>query len=203
MLGGTAVGPGLDAAARRSVGAPAATGVARFAAAALTGAGAGLVALREGPLLPAQLWLLALAVVLSVTDLTTRRLPNVLLGPGGAVLAVLLVVGAVAEGRAGDLARALLASVVLFLAFLLVAVVAPGGLGMGDVKLVGVLGLVLGLAGLDAVLAALVLALVLHAVVSVALLLAGRVGRRTAVPLGPALLLGTTAGLGWFSPLLG
>lgn len=202
MLGGAAAGPGLDAVARRSVGAPAATAAARFAAAALTAAGAGLVGLRGGPLLAAELWLLALVVVLTITDLTTRRLPNVLLGPGAGVLAALLVLGAVAEGRSEDLVRALMAALALFLPFLLVAVVAPGGLGMGDVKLVGVLGLVLGLAGLDALLAALVLALVLHAAVSAALLLARRIGRDAALPLGPALLLGTTAGLGWFSPLL-
>lgn len=203
MLGGAAAGPGLDAVARRTVGAPPATPVLHFAAAALTGAGAGLVGLRGGPLLPAELWLLALVVVLTVTDLTTRRLPNVLLGPGGVVLAALLVVGVLAEGRPGDLLRAVSAGLVLFLAFLLVAVLAPAGLGMGDVKLVGVLGLVVGLAGVDAVLAALLLALVLHAAVSVALLFARRIGRRTALPLGPALLLGATAGLGWFSPLLG
>lgn len=203
MLGGAAAGPGLDAVARRSVGAPAATGATRCAVASLTSAGAGLVALRGSPLLAAELWLLALVVVLSVTDLTTRRLPNVLLGPGGVVLAALLVLGAVAEGRPRDLVRALLVAVVLFLAFLLVAVAAPGGLGMGDVKLVGVLGLVLGLTGLEAALAALVLALILHVAASVALLLTRRITRRTALPLGPALLLSTTAGLGWFSPLLG
>ncbi|MEO6880617.1 MAG: prepilin peptidase [Mycobacteriaceae bacterium] len=195
--------PGLDAVARRSVDAPAATGAARFTVVMLTGAGAGLVGLRGGPLLAAELWLLALVVVLSITDLTTRRLPNVLLGPGGAVLAALLATGALSEGRAGDVVGALLGAGVLFLIFLLVAVAAPGGLGMGDVKLVGVLGLVLGLTGLDAVLAALVLAVLLHAAGSVTLLLARRVGRRTPLPLGPALLLGTVAGLGWFSPLLG
>lgn len=199
MLGGVAAGPGLDAVARRSVGAPTATAAARFAVAALTAAGAGLVGLRGGPLLAAELWLLALVVVLTITDLTTRRLPNALLGPGGVVLAALLVIGAVAEDRPGDLLRALSAALVLFLVFLIVAVAAPGGLGMGDVKLVGVLGL----SGLDAVVVALLLALVLHAAVSATLLLARRIGRGTAVPLGPALLLSTTAGLGWFNPLLG
>ncbi len=60
-----------------------------------------------------------------------------------------------------------------------VVVVAPAGLGGGDVELVGVLGLPLGLAGAGAVMVV------------------------VAVVLGPALLVGAAAALGWFSPLLG
>ncbi len=46
------------------------------------------------------------------------------------------------------------------------------------------------------------LAFVLHAVVSVVLLVARRAGRRTALPFGPPLLVGSAIALGWLSALL-
>lgn len=197
---GLAAGPALDVLARATVGVAPASRTLRAGTALLTAAGAALVALHVDPLLPARLWLLALGVALTVTDLTARRLPNVLLGPGAVGLAVLLGAGAVLDGRATVLVGSVVAAGALFTGFLLVA---PAGLGAGDVKLVGVLGLPLGLAGAGAVVVAVVLALAAHVAVSVALLAVRRVGLRTALPLGPALLVGTAAALGWFSPLLG
>ncbi|MBC7558576.1 MAG: prepilin peptidase, partial [Dermatophilaceae bacterium] len=83
----------------------------------------------------------------------------------------------------------------------LAVVVSPAGMGMGDVKLAGVLGLALGLAGLSATLLAVLIAFALHAVISVVLLAARRAGRRTALPFGPPLLVGAAVALGWLSAL--
>lgn len=152
-------------------------------------------------LLPAQLWLVGLAVVLTVTDLRHRRLPNAVLLPGGVVLAALMVLGAVAEHRALLLWGALGGAAGLFAVFLLAALISPAGIGMGDVKLAGVLGLVLGPAGFGTVLLAVLVAFAVHAVLAVALLATRQVSRGTGLPFGPALLLGAAAALGWFAPL--
>ncbi len=73
--------------------------------------------------------------------------------------------------------------------FLLIAVLAyPGGMGMGDVKLAGVMGLFLG----RAVAPAITIALVAGTVAGIAVIVrkGAREGRKTAVPFGPFLALG-------------
>ena len=208
-LGGLLVGPLLDAVARAvPLNEPLLPlrrpGRLTVVVSVVTGALAALVALAYAGswLLPSQLWLLGLAVVLTVTDLQHKRLPNAILLPGAVVLAALLILGALAEDRPGDLRGSVVAAAVLFALFLLAAVVSPNGMGMGDVKLAGVLGLALGLAGLSATLVAMLIAFALHAVVSVVLLAARRAGRRTALPFGPPLLVGAAVALGWLSALL-
>lgn len=208
-LGGVLVGPLLDTVARAvplhepllPLRRP---GRRTLLVSVVTGALAALVALAYAGswLLPGQLWLLGLAVVLTITDLQHQRLPNVILLPGAVVLAALLTLGALAEQRPGSLLGSVVAAAVLFSLFLLAAVVSPSGMGMGDVKLAGVLGLALGIAGLSATLLAVLIAFALHAVVSVVLLAARRAGRRTALPFGPPLLVGAGIALGWLSALL-
>lgn len=208
-LGGVLVGPLLDAVARAvplhepllPLRRP---GRLTVLVSVVTGALAALVALAYPGswLLPGQLWLLGLAVVLTVTDLQHKRLPNAILLPGAVVLAALLTFGAVAEQRPASLLGSVVGAAVLFSLFLLAAVVSPAGMGMGDVKLAGVLGLALGLAGLSATLLAVLIAFALQAVVSVVLLAATRAGRHTALPFGPPLLVGAAVALGWLSALL-
>ena len=72
----------------------------------------------------------------------------------------------------------------------------PEGLGFGDVKLLGLLGLVLGWFGWGVLLAGVFLGLLTGAVVSLALLATRRAGWRTALPFGPPLLLGGRSGPG-------
>lgn len=149
----------------------------------------------------AQLWLVGLTVVLTLTDLRHRRLPNAVLLPGAVVLAVLVVLGAVAGHRVATLWGALGGAAGLFVVFLLAALISPAGMGMGDVKLAGALGVVLGPAGLGTVLLAVLVAFAVHAVLAVALLATRRVSRGTGLPFGPALLLGAAVALGWFAPV--
>ena len=82
-----------------------------------------------------QLWLVAIATI----DLATRRIPN--------MLTLAAAIGAIVLRLAferGELVEILVAGVVCFAVLLLLAIVARGGFGMGDVKLAGVLGLLLG-----------------------------------------------------------
>jgi leader peptidase (prepilin peptidase)/N-methyltransferase len=76
-----------------------------------------------------------------------------------------------------------------------IAAVSPEALGFGDVKLLGLLGLVLGWFGWGTLLAGVFLGLLTGAVVSLALLATRRAGWRTALPFGPPLLLGAVLAL--------
>jgi leader peptidase (prepilin peptidase)/N-methyltransferase len=165
---------------------------------AATGVGALLavaVVLRFGPSaqLPAWLWFLAVGVLLTVVDLREHRLPNRLLTIGTAGGGVLLLVAATADDAWPELGRAVLAGAAAFAVLLGMALLAPAGLGMGDVKLAGFLGLYLGWLGWPVVLLGFLLGFLVQALVGLVLLLARRAGRRTELPFGPALLGGALA----------
>ncbi len=151
-----------------------------------------LVVLRFGLTwqLPAFLLLAGAAVLLAVVDLQHRLLPNRVLLPAVVGCAVLLLVAAAATGAWGSLARAVLGAAALFAVFLALALISPGGLGIGDVKLAALLGLHLGWLGWGAVLAGGVAGFVVQAVVALGLLAARRVRRDSELPFGPAMLVG-------------
>ncbi|KQS66291.1 prepilin peptidase [Modestobacter sp. Leaf380] len=146
-----------------------------------------------GPATAAWLWFALGAVLLTVVDLQHLLLPNRLLLPLTTGAVVLLAGAAAGAGTWPDLGRALVAAPVVATGLLLLALANPAGLGMGDVKLGLLVGLYLGWLGWPSVLVGLLLAAVAQAAVGLVLLAAGRAGRRTALPFGPALLGGVLA----------
>jgi leader peptidase (prepilin peptidase)/N-methyltransferase len=139
--------------------------------------------------------LILLVVPAALIDLEHRIIPNRLTALG-AVLA--LAIG-VALDPAGEPER-LIAGAGAGGLLLLAALAYPGGMGMGDVKLAGVMGLFLGRAVAPAILVAL-LAGVLVGVVVIAEKGAQQ-GRKTAVPFGPFLALGALVGVFAGQPLI-
>jgi leader peptidase (prepilin peptidase)/N-methyltransferase len=100
-----------------------------------------------------------------------------------------VAVAAVAASTAGEF-RAVLAGAALVAAYGVLAVLPRSGLGFGDVKLAGLLGVALGPLGWDAVVAGTALGFVLGGGVALLLLVAGRANGRTPIPFGPAMLAG-------------
>lgn len=174
---------------RRRVGAP--LGVLEIVAGALLGAVAGVVGPR--PELAAFGVLALLCVALAAIDLAVHRLPDRLTLPAYPVLAALFVLAALVTGEPDRIVRVLLAGAALAGGYLLLALLRPGQLGLGDVKLAGLLGLALGWLGWDAVLLGTALAFVLCALAGLALLVGRRASLRTALPLGPFMVAGTFA----------
>jgi leader peptidase (prepilin peptidase)/N-methyltransferase len=158
-----------------------------------------LAALRFGPSweLPAFLALAVAGVLLAVIDLEHRLLPNRIVGPATATGAVLLGIAAAAGADGHDLLRAVLGAAVLFLVYLVLALIAPSGLGMGDVKLAGLLGLYLGWLGWGAVVLGAMAGFVVQAVVALLLLATRRIGLRGELPFGPAMLAGAALVIAW------
>jgi len=127
--------------------------------------------------------LVLLLVPAALIDLEHRIIPNRLTA-AGAVLALVLGTALDPGGEPGRLIAGAAAA-----GFLLIAVVAyPGGMGMGDVKLAGVMGLFLGAAVVPALLIALITGVVVGAVIMARK--GVQAGRKTAVPFGPFLALG-------------
>ncbi len=157
-----------------------------------------LVGLR--PATGALAWAAGAAVVLGAVDLVSHRLPDRVSYPAYAVCGAALLVDAAVLGSWGALVRALAAAAAAFVVSAGAAAIAPEGLGFGDVKLLGLLGLVLGWVGWGVLLAGVFLGLLTGALVSVALLATRRAGWRTALPFGPPLLAGAVLALALAAP---
>ncbi len=165
--------------------------------AAATGTAAGLLGLLH-PLTPYfwhQLLLLAILLLAAFVDVQERIIPNelVLFGLAAWLPAMLLFPY---DGKSW--LSALGGGAAAFAFFYLLAVLVPGGMGMGDVKLVLVMGLFLG-AGWVAM--ALMLSFILGGLVSGVLLATRRIGRRGHIPFGPFLALGGLITVLWGSQI--
>ena len=178
----------------------------------LTGVLFALMAWRFGATweLPTYLYVAGVGVALAAIDVEHHRLPDVLTLPSYPVVGALLLMPATLDGQWDSYLRAWLAAGALFAFYFLLAFVYPAGMGFGDVKLAGVLGLALGWLGWAEVVVGTFLGFGVGAVVGITLVLAGRGGRKTAVPFGPFMLLGALAALwlavpvaDWYLGLLG
>ncbi|NYF16354.1 leader peptidase (prepilin peptidase)/N-methyltransferase [Microbacterium sp. AK009] len=131
-----------------------------------------------------------ISVVLAIIDVRHHRLPNRIVLPSYGVGGALLL-GAVLFGApAAALGRALIGMMILFGFYLLLRVLSRRGLGGGDVKLAGVLGLYLGWLGWEALAIGALAGFVVGGAAGVLLILVGRAGRRTRIAFGPAMLIG-------------
>ncbi|GIG24240.1 prepilin peptidase [Cellulomonas denverensis] len=146
-------------------------------------------------LLPAALYLAAIGVALTLIDLDTRRLPDAIVLPSYPVLLALLAVASWGGDDWGALLRAVLAGAALAVFYFLVLLVYPAGMGLGDVKLAGVLGMALGWIGWGALLIGWFATFLLGGLFALALVVLGRAGRRTAIPFGPWMLGGAAIGM--------
>lgn len=141
-------------------------------------------------------WAAVCAVVLCAADCREHRLPNrwtAALALGGVVTAAAV---AALSGDAAVLLTAALCGLGYLAAMLALHLLTRGGLGMGDVKLAGGLGLYTGVLGPAATLAAGVLAILLGGLVALALVLTRRARGSTALPFGPPMLMGAAVVLG-------
>lgn len=152
-----------------------------------------VMALRFGPdpVLPAYLYLAAVGLALALIDLDVRKLPDALTLPSYVVVATLLALGAALGSDSGHLVRALLGGVAMYAFYFALRFAYPAGMGFGDVKLAGVLGMATGWLGWGAWAVGLFAGFVFGGVFGVALIALGRAGRKSKVPYGPFMLLGT------------
>jgi Flp pilus assembly protein protease CpaA len=135
----------------------------------------------------ADLIFVAMLAVVTVTDLRERRIPNrVLIAAVAAGLPLLTL------ADPGTLPERLGASLAAGGAFLGIALARPGAFGLGDVKLIGTIGLFLG----DEVLGAVLIALLAGSALGAALFAChGRAAAQLTIPFAPFLALGALLAL--------
>jgi leader peptidase (prepilin peptidase) / N-methyltransferase len=145
--------------------------------------------------LAAYLYLAAVGVALAMIDFDLKRLPDALTLPSYPVGIALLGVAAGVDGTLWAFERALIGMAALFAFYFTVAMISPRGMGFGDVKLSGVVGLYLAWLGWGQLVVGAFAAFVIGGLVGVALILFAGGGRKTKVPFGPFMLMGALVGI--------
>jgi leader peptidase (prepilin peptidase)/N-methyltransferase len=170
------------------------------AAGLVTGAAIGW-RLGYDPISWSWVYLAAVGVVLGYIDSQTRLLPTRLIVPSYAIVAALTLVAYVADDFAReDLIRAGLGLIIMGGFYRVMYFVYPAGMGFGDVRLSGVLGIALGYIGWGALLAGMYAGFLLGGVGG-GLLAVFRITNRRRYPFGPFMLLGALVGLLWGNAL--
>lgn len=162
----------------------------RITSAGLTGFACVAFALRFGIIaaLPALILLAVLGVQLARLDIALHLLPNqlvlILLIAGILLLAAPSMFGQ----QADNFARALVGAAILFAIYLILALISPGGIGMGDVKLAAPVGLYLGYLGWNQLLYGGLLGFIVNGVTTAVLISGKRRNTAKEVAHGPAML---------------
>ena len=165
----------------------------------------GMVGWRFGPLAgwalaPAYLGFAFVAVALAWIDADVHRLPRGLTRPAYPMLLGQLALASLASGDWDALRRAVVAGVVLWAIYFVLALVAAllgSGFGLGDVTLAGLVGLASGYVSVSTTLVASYAAFLLAGLYGVVRLVLRRGTRKDDIAFGPWMLVGAWIGIFW------
>jgi leader peptidase (prepilin peptidase)/N-methyltransferase len=148
-----------------------------------------------GLVIVAFLYFAAISILLTLIDLDTHRLPNSIVLPSYLVAGTLFFIAGWLIGDWYAVLRSGAGMAALYFFYFLLRAVRPGGMGGGDVKLAGVIGIYLGWLGWGSLAVGSFAAFLFGGVFGVALLVVRRAGRKTAIPFGPWMILGAWTGV--------
>ncbi|HKU36100.1 MAG TPA: A24 family peptidase [Paenarthrobacter sp.] len=150
----------------------------------------------------ASVYFAVMAVRLTIIDIRSHLLPNRIVFPSYAVAGVLLLVAALLGGPRRDAAMlgipgltVLAGAAALWILYFVLRLIYPPGMGFGDVKLAGVLGLYLGYLGWGHVFAGTFAAFLLGGLWGLVILVARKGSLASAIPFGPFMLAGAAAAM--------
>ncbi len=139
--------------------------------------------------LPAYLGLVVITVLLTITDLEEKLIPNRVTFRAGPVAVALLALGALLDGDPERVVWALIGGAGYFLFMFILALIVPGGLGFGDVKLAPILGAFVAAEHLGFVLVAALGSYVIGGLTSAFLLITRMKSRKDTIPFGPYMVI--------------
>jgi leader peptidase (prepilin peptidase)/N-methyltransferase len=142
-----------------------------------------------------------LAVAVSVTDLTHRLVPRYLVYGALALIVPLLVAVSATDHTWHDLAGAAIGGAAAFGVFFLIWFFVPKGMGFGDVRLAGAIGLTVGYLSLLHVYLAFLTGFILGLVLGLVFMVGATTGRKTRIPFAPALAAGAVIATLWGGPM--
>ena len=142
-----------------------------------------------------------MGVAVSVTDLSHRLVPRPLVFGGLALIVPLLVVVSAVDHTWHDLAGAAIAGAAAFAFFYLLWFFVPRGMGFGDVRLSGVIGLTVGYLSLVHAYLAFLFGFVIGLLFGLVLMVGATGGRKSLFPFAPALSAGAVVAILWGGPV--
>jgi leader peptidase (prepilin peptidase)/N-methyltransferase len=155
-----------------------------------------------GLALLAFLYLASISIALALIDVDVHRLPDRIVLPAYGVLGALLWSSALVAGQPEAIVRSAVGSASLALFYVALAFVKPGAMGLGDVKLAGVLGLASAWLGWPQFVVGAFGAFIVGGLFAIALLATRRVSRGSGIPFGPWMLAGAWVGIVAGEPLV-
>ena len=153
--------------------------------------------------LPAFLYLTAIAIALALIDIDVHRLPNAIVLPSYVLGGLLLTIPSAIAGNPGQLLRAAVGLTTLVSFYYALVLIYPAGMGLGDVKLAGVLGLYLGWLGWAELVVGAFLGFLVGGLAGAALMVSGKAGRKSKIPFGPHMLVGAFLAIFFAGPIAG
>jgi leader peptidase (prepilin peptidase)/N-methyltransferase len=139
-------------------------------------------------------------VAISAVDLERWIIPNHIIYPTLALLLPLFVVASAVDDRWGSLGRAAASGAAAFAGFYILHLVVPRGMGFGDVRLAGVIGLATGWLGYGHAFVGFFSAFVLGSVVGIVVIVVTGGDRKSRIPFGPFLAAGAIVSIIWGNP---
>ncbi len=139
----------------------------------------------------------AMLVAVSFTDLSQRLVPRRLIYGALVLIVPLLVATAAVDTTFGDLTGAVIAGAVAFAIFFALWWFVPRGMGFGDVRLAGAIGLTVGYLSLVHAYVAFVAGFVIGMVFGLVLMVVSSAGRKTRIPFAPSLAAGAVIAVFW------
>ena len=146
--------------------------------------------LHQLPALPAFLIFAAAGVALTMIDVDVQRLPNSIVLPLYPILVLALAIAALTQHHPNALLRAVIGLAALYAFYYAMAFAYPAGMGFGDVKLAGPIGLMLAYLSYRALIIGAFAAFLLGGLYGVAVIALSRGSRKSRIPFGPFMILG-------------
>jgi len=140
-------------------------------------------------------------VAISAVDLEKYIIPNRIIYPTLALMIPLFVVASAVDHRWGSFGRAAISGAVAFSGFFVLHVAVPKGMGFGDVRLAGVIGLAIGWLGFGHAFVGFFAGFVLGAAIGIVFIVVTGGGRKTRIPFGPFLAAGAVLSVVWGNPV--
>lgn len=140
--------------------------------------------------IPGYLWFVAVTVVVTITDATTKLIPNRITLRAAAWGAPLLAVGALMDGEPERIVWAAIGAFGYGAYLLILALAVPHGFGFGDVKLAPILGWFTAAEHVGYVVVAVLATHVISGVTSLLLIVTRIKGRKDHIPFGPYMVVG-------------
>jgi leader peptidase (prepilin peptidase)/N-methyltransferase len=139
----------------------------------------------------------SMLVAVSITDLTHRLVPRWLLYAALALIAPLLVVTSAVDHYWQPLTGSVIAGAVAFVLFFATWWFVPRGMGFGDVRLAGVIGITVGYLSLLHAYVAFLAGFIIGTVCGVVMMVGSSAGRKTKIPFAPSLAAGAVIAVLW------